>query len=293
MTSEKPSFKNDLAKGKVTINYNGHICTLDDYTYERRLRGFSFYDEIGGQHKCYLCGKEVAFLIDKELSKPDKIHFKTVTWKYGKYEKTIYNTKCTFKKKEIQEGAFKIQIPTGNLIIANYFLNDKEDYIFDVPEEKKWSSKYDICNIKGQNNRAEYVSKKFNVGYVQINSEIQVWKSNDNNKIFFLLNYDDYSEASKEEHEFNKNFDNSNTFVTTLRQRVWRYEFADESIIEESGAKISEENEHVELSVTPGQYIVKHHYGKTYFKINKRIYTIVTEIEKANPTRQIIFEKHG
>lgn len=282
----KISLEEDIKLGKVTINENGHISRLQDYDYARLLKGWESENST-----CYLCGQKMLY----KMTRKDGInHIEGISWTYATVgtRRVLNEKECSMIDHKKQEGAFKISVPTGELIIGNYFLDKDGEFAFDVPKKSRWIEKYNICNIKGQNNRADYVSEKFNVGYVQMNSPIEVWRSKDKNKIIFIMGPSRFeNKLSKEDKKFNKDFEKSYKYIAELDQRVWRYEFADKLIVCEHQAEVSQEYEHLTVKVPKGRYVVKHHYGKMYFRMNNKRYVIVTEIELNTSSREVLTEK--
>lgn len=289
MSVKKISFEEDKKAGKVTMDKNGHVANFNDDDYERLLKGYRC-ENCG---TCYLCGKKILHTMDKNIFSTKPKHINRFSWEFPEYGTNLVVDKspCSMAEHKKQEGAYKISIPTGELIIGNYFLDKDGEYAFDVPEKEKYGEKYNICNIQGQNNRAEYVAEKFNVGYVQINSGVGVWISKDRSKIIFVMEPSDWEEFDKEDKKFNKDFKKTYKKIGELDQRVWRYEFADKSIIKNCNAEVSPDYKPITIEVPKGRYIIKHHYGKMYFRLNHKRYVIVTEIELRSSTREILTEK--
>ena len=151
----KPSVKNDLNTGKILINKNGHINNFSDYEYEDLI--YRGYAESG---ECYLCGKRILHQFVDRYSSDSPRKIERLAWRYNRSDKETSNKPCSMSSKEKQQGAYDIDFKTGNVIIGNFFINKDKNAVFDIPKESKYLPKYNICNIQGQNNTADYFSKK-------------------------------------------------------------------------------------------------------------------------------------
>lgn len=284
-------YRQDLKDGKIIVETNGHCSGLNDFEYKHLLSNGSAIES----GECYLCGEKTSHRFTDRFNYKHPRKIEIVTWDYGnRLHKDINTNMCAMADHEKQEGAYLIDIPTGHFVIGNYFIDNNSEASFSVPREERYSPKYNICNLNGRNNTADYLSKNFNIGYVQINSSVSVWVSNDTNKILLVMEpCDDGTRKKKGIKKFNNQFLKDHIKIGDLDQQVWRYEFADQQILDKYKAIPSKSYESLELNITRGKYSVKHHYGKMYFEgLDNTKYVVVTEIELVASTRTIITEKH-
>ncbi len=287
MKNEEPSFKQDKKSGKTTINLNGHVCNFDDDEYHSLLRGSNSNFSAG---RCYLCGERINFLLTTDYVNKTH-HIETVSFNYVDHRRVNNTNICSMSDHKKQENPYEIKVKSGNFIIANYFLTDNGEYSFDVPEKEKYEDKYSLASIQGQNNRANYISDKYDVAYCQVNTELEVWVSNAGDKVFLVDApwFGNKAKGRKKDQTFNKEFVKDKKFIKKLSQSVWRWEGADKSIVKKHNAiPVSS----VELEIEKGTYRIKHHYGKMYFSMGGSNYTIVSEIEKVKNKREVLTEKN-
>ncbi len=113
MGNEK--IKKAIKDGKLKVNKNGHVCNFTDDHYESLLSGFKRHHST----TCYLCGESIGFELQNNI-----VEYVTCKYDEGNVMRNIIGRDiCNMSNHKKQENPFEIYVPTGNLIIANYFLD--------------------------------------------------------------------------------------------------------------------------------------------------------------------------
>lgn len=273
MSQEK--LNKDIRSGKIIMNDNGHIAPLHDHTY---LQIGKRFDDFTDGH-CYLCGQRMHYEIkDKILT--------VQAWEYNeRSNKILLPGRCEMEDHKKQEDPFEITLPTGQIVFANYFyMKSNRGGAFELPDNLRYNNEYDICFIKGRNNRAKYLAEKFNLAYGQMNTNLYVWRSNDQTKIFITEQIDDEDEdfkdfykGTKADKAFNDEFRADKKLMGEIDTEVWCWEAADQSVIKKRGAVARCKLD--TFSMKKGRYRVKTHYGKSYFNLSNTRFVILSELE--------------
>ena len=163
---------------------------------------------------------------------------------------TIYSRKYT----EIIE----LKIPTGQLVFANWFLSNDRGYAFDLPEELKYTDDYSINSKYGRQNCMDYMSKEYDLGYVQLgNTTAAIFKLNDDRVIIAPEYY--YDDATDKDVEPPKDWE----YLGDISCSVWRVEFADKETLDNNDnfkQESLEEEDSVSVQVSPGIWSAKNYY---------------------------------
>lgn len=156
---------------------------------------------------------------------------------------------------------FELIFKSGDVTLANYFLDKDNEYLFDVPKEEQYSDKYTLQTLRGRFNRQDYIAKTHNTGYAQMgNMSADVYVSKDKKTI--IIGDEPYWEEEKESasnKKFNKEFEANYKKVGSICMSVWRWECADKTELNKH--KGYKAYEGVDVKVKPGTYVVKHFFG--------------------------------
>ena len=248
-----------------------------DSVFYNQLIGKKFYKDGDG---CYYCGSKLGYQIKDENT------VEYFMWERGEEykDKTEIDGRCSMEEKDSRIHEFEITIPTGEVVIDNYFLDNDGEYLFDVPEDEQYSDKYTLQTLKGRFNRQDYLSKTHNLGYAQMgNMSMDVFVSKDGKKLIFGTEpydwYDEedeeYSAPTKKDKAFNDKFEKEWTNLGNISLSVWRWECADKKTLTDAGH--SGEGE-VVAKVVPGTYTVRHLYGSVNCEKNTNRYMTYSEI---------------
>lgn len=169
---------------------------------------------------------------------------------------------CSVKPlREIGKLEADIQVPTGELLFANFF---REDKIYTMPDE--FSNRNSINAINGRNNLMQYLAGQ-NIGYGQMgNMSVNVFVNDAGDEIIIGTNYG-YNE---EDGEFEVTYEGFTDYGSICLD-VWRWMCGDIKILKEHGEKIpdnlisnkkteNEYHDYILAIVKPGTWHIDHFY---------------------------------
>lgn len=177
--------------------------------------------------------------------------------KTGNYEPNDI-PECELTKKNIKDKIVtEINLPTGDLVIANFF---REKEIYDIP-----NSDSSINCLLGRIELAEYL-EKLDVGYGQMgNMSIEVWKKLDGTEVLFTGTY--YDEETDEESE--GEYDGFK-HLGDISLSVWRWMCADIQTLKKYNEKLpklkdddcveKDYRDFILAKVKPGKWVIEHYY---------------------------------
>ena len=163
---------------------------------------------------------------------------------------------------EAKKMVSEIDVPTGELVFANFF---RTDAIRTYNEEY---SEPDVNSVIGRNRLMQELSEK-NVGYGQMGNMSLAVYSNDNEIVLGNDYYEDHIEGhygdSEEVIEKYKDFDKEikeNGFKNqgTISLEMWRWMCADKSVIDQYGEDLEELDDVITIKVKAGRYRIEHYY---------------------------------
>lgn len=184
------------------------------------------------------------------LERPNKKMSEEEAIELTKQVAKVYNRKYT----EINE----LNIPTGELIFANFFLDTNSKYLFDIDKKIKYEDEYSINNKFGRQNCMDYLAKHHNLGYVQLgNTSCDIYKVNED-KIYITATWfeDKNGKDILPPAEWQR--------LGSICCDVWRVEFVDNSFLatrENFNRERFNKMDNVVANVAPGKWTVRNYYG--------------------------------
>lgn len=162
---------------------------------------------------------------------------------------------CIFKQPytEIKE----LDIPTGEIVFANFFINNEGEYAFDMHKDLKYDDDYSINTKYGRQNCMNWLAKHHNLGYTQLgNTSCSVYKVN-NDKIYITSTWCEDTNGNDvlppDEWEY----------LGRICCDVWRIEFIDKMYLDANknvNCTRLKENDHVVVKVAAGKWSVHNYY---------------------------------
>lgn len=288
---EKAFLKNILTNKNLTIKLNGHIPYGDPY---QILQSEIFSINLFASHapkdkveeltrmfgrrvrtstSCLLCGKRMT-IIPRGNSKIEYI-----AHDYGEKHTIIDDPSlCELRDEKSQVHSVEINVPSGELMINNFFFKEVEGrrkYLFEVPEKEEYSPKYDLQSLKGRFNIMDYLSTTYNCGYGQMsNMSVEVFLSKDRKTV--IIGSEPFEDGNKKDEKFNKEFESNYHKIGYICLDVWRWECADKETLKAAGHCGEAE---VEAKVLPGRYVITHYFDSTKFEENNSRYNVYSEIK--------------
>ena len=295
--AEKELLEN-IKNEKLKVNYKGHIPygrgveeVINEYRYgfkkeeevvpEGQMDGFLAINPVVGKtfktdSDCYCCGKKIAYVIKS----PSEVEVCTLNFKEPRNYRDageLNYSECALGTRDKRIVPYNLNFKSGKVIFANFFLDKKGEYLFEVPKKEKYSDKYSLQTLIGRINIQQYVSKTYNSGYAQMsNMSADVFVSKDKKTI--IIGDEPYEDAkSKKDKKFNEEFKKNFDKLGNICMDVWRWECADQSELDKyEGHQI---RQGVEVNVVPGNYEVKHYFDADGFSDNYGVYKIYSEIK--------------
>jgi uncharacterized protein YbaA (DUF1428 family) len=276
-----------VARYESSVKYYSHKEKIDPTVYElyeKMLNSelvtgenihFSLFDTF--EKHCFDCGESLylIYINDDLLALMSRTEFQIKFKEHYEYNK---NYKCQIKFEEIvtceclplrETGKLTVEfdVPTGELIFANYF-NNKDIYDSEISNDRDGVlTIYDIMkNLAAKN-----------VGYGQLtNTSVAVHKKDDGTEI--IISGIEYDDGEKDCQIMYDGF----TRMGLISCGVWRYQCADKTILENYDEKLPEmleekPSEHHEkfilTNVVPGTWVIDHFFDFTDFDSKDHIYS--------------------
>jgi hypothetical protein len=181
---------------------------------------------------------------------------------------------CEFAKLDVKDRIeTKIEVPTGNLVFANFF-RQKEIY---SPGD------FEINSLLGRIQLAKHLAD-LNVGYGQMgNMSVDVWKRTDGKQI--IIGDGEYFENS----EYYQVHQNEFIYLGNICLDVWRWMCADKSVLEKHGEKLPklkvdkcvdlEYRDFILAKVESGTWVIHHYYDLlSGSEENNGVYSVLNKI---------------
>lgn len=292
-------YREHLKNGKTEVVSKHNNSTIIDCKRMIEFYDYNLMVEVGKyitdvEHTCFGCDSElyVVLIDEKTLAYvPSGDYWDICDKSENKYDYSFTKddlTKCEaidlIKSKKMTTV---IDVPSGKLIIQNYF---KTDELYDREDKYSGAS---ICSTLGRYELMKYMATK-NVGYGQMgNMHINIYSnkkgeiiigddfdSYEDNKWYYESNPQEINEDWIETQKNMKNFDrllkdggyesNGNICLS-----VWRWQCMDKELLMGYGEEPNKES--IEIEVPIGKYEINHYYD--FSKEHDPIYSTIKLIK--------------
>jgi hypothetical protein len=263
---------------------------------ERKIKETDLISHIGSRtFNCFKCGMNLNYILldDNTIG---------LGANYSMKKENIWDCTCPFKDGE-KGHSYYITIPTGNLIISNYFDDskpytendkDRDCYIKDEKEmeifepKDKWSRKLSLNTHAGRIGLMNHYSSKHNIAFGQMgNMSIGIYVNKAKNRVVISSAYlDDISEVEDHlSYSKAKKFLEEYKRVGSISLEVWRWMATDISVLEKNeipiytSKKLEYRDKDVLVKVNKGKWKVTHKFGTDDYDEDTDIEYSVLELE--------------
>jgi hypothetical protein len=157
-----------------------------------------------------------------------------------------------------------VEFPTGELCIANFFCEDRDNGFDELPKDMKYKEEFSINNSFGRRNTMKWLAENKGIAYGQLgNTSVSVYKVSDDKLV--VASGSAYTE-DEEGYELEIPVPEGWVHVGDICCDVWRFEAVDKQRFVEHGFDLEaykEDRDHMdflETKVTAGTWDMKCYY---------------------------------
>jgi hypothetical protein len=217
---------------------------------------------------CWHCGTKLSLLVLDEknvaLLNNDVRHADFKEGRYNQLYDENHIKPCEFF--EVSQRGYleaNIEVPTGDMIFANFF---REKKFYDQKPNRDRYIKESINAVRGRDALMQDLASE-NVGYGQMgNMSVAIFLKKDKKEIIVSTDYG-YNDKDGEYEVKHPGF----TLLGKISLEVWRWQCADKKVLLDGGEELPIEldystkksdsyEDHIMMKVAPGKWNIKHYY---------------------------------